>query len=307
MKRYALIFPGQASQYAGMDGNLRGKYAQADPVFDEAEEILELDFRRLCNDKNQLMKTENAQLCIFVCSVAAFKVIRDNTDYNFQFFAGHSIGEYAALTCSGMLDFQDALKLIQVRGRLMGRIEGKEEVCMAVVKTADNWLIQKECEKASSKSQYVSLICDNSDRQKIIAGSRRLVEQVITELENNGINAHVINSLGAFHTKYMLQAQELFAKDLAKVTFHKVPALVMSNVTGKPYLNENTIYEILSRQLSNTVRWRQSISYLKSKGVDGFIEVGAGKTLHNILKSANHMEKVVTFDNTAELFHMLRS
>ncbi len=304
MKKVALLFPGQASQYAGMGKKIWTRYEAANRVFEEAQDILHLDLKSLCMSQNALEMTKYAQICIFVCSYACYQALVSETGDNYNFFAGHSVGEYAALACSGNLDFKTTLLLVKARGEIMGKAEKPGYYAMANARNADNALLNDICRSASSDSEMVDLICDNSVNQKIIAGSRNLVDSVISELEKYGIHGRIINSLGAFHTGYMIDAQKEFNDYLRVQKFKKTSGIVMSNVTGRPYLNENQIYPLLSKQMTSTVLWRQSMEYLRRKGVNCFIEVGAGTILRNMLKSVNNQEKAVSIesiDNIAEI------
>ncbi len=296
MNKCALLFPGQTSQYVGMGKRIWSRYKEADRVFEEAQDILQLDIKSLCQDQDKLKKTKYAQICIFVCSVACYQALVMETGYIFKFYAGHSLGEYAALTCSNSIDFASALLLVRKRGEIMGKAESPGRYAMANVKNANNETIFEICERLSSNSEMINLICDNSVNQKIIAGSTDLVNRAISDLEKEGVHGRVINSLGAFHTNYMAEAQKEFNEYLSKQEFRKTPNVIMSNVTGKPYLNENYIYPLLGKQMVNTVYWRQSLEYLRDKNVNCFIEVGAGTVLRNMLKQANVEEKIVSLE-----------
>ena len=305
MIKCALLFPGQASQYVGMGEKIWSCYKEADRVFEEAQDILHLDIKALCKSKDDLQKTKYAQICIFVCSAACYQALVTETGYRFHFFAGHSVGEYAALACSGSLDFKSALLLVKARGEIMGKAEKPGYYAMANVRNVDTGILFDICERLSSDSEMVNLICDNSINQKIIAGSVRLVNSAIGELEKKGVRGRIINSLGAFHTRYMDELQREFNEYLRMHEFRKTPGIIMSNVTGRPYLNENYIYPLLSKQMTSTVLWRHSLEYLRSKDVNCFIEVGAGTVLRNMLKQVNTREKAVSIDaidNIAEVF-----
>lgn len=305
MIKCALLFPGQASQYVGMGEKIWNCYKAADRVFEEAQDILHLDIKALCKSKDDLQMTKYAQICIFVCSAACYQALVAETGYRFQFFAGHSVGEYAALACSGSLDFKSALLLVKERGEIMGKAEKPGFYAMANVRNVNSGILSDICEGLSSDSEMVNLICDNSVNQKIIAGSAELVNCAISELEKMGVCGRIINSLGAFHTSYMNEAQKEFNEYLRMQEFRKTPSIIMSNVTGRPYLNENHIYPLLSKQMTSTVLWSHSLEYLRSKDVNCFIEVGAGTILRNMLKQVNTKEKAVSIDaidNIAEVF-----
>ena len=309
MNKYALLFPGQASQYAGMGEKIWKVYKEADRVFEEAQDILHMDIKALCESKEDLHMTQYAQICIFVCSVAGYRALLEATGVNFSFFAGHSVGEYAALVCSGSIDFGNALFLVKARGEIMAKTEKPGQYAMAYIKNAENADIIDVCRRISSDYEWVDLICDNSSKQKIIAGSAGMVKKAIEELAKKGIAGRIINSLGAFHTAYMSEAQKEFNEYLKTQKFKKTSAIIMSNVSGRPYLNENQIYPLLSKHMISTVRWRQNIEYLRSKNVNCFIEVGAGTLLRNILKQADRNVKAVSVeatDSMEEVFNCFR-
>ncbi len=283
MNRIAVLFPGQASQYQGMGNEFYQQYQVVRDIYDRASEIIGQDVYKICQDKHMLQKTEHAQICILVLSIAIFEVLKEHIESPIQYFAGHSIGEYSALTCSGCLDFEEAVKLVQTRGRLMAKAETTGKFAMANLGSASNDAINKECLRFSDEVDFVSLSCDNSKIQKIVAGSEKAVIKLI-EGTSELFHGKVINSLGAFHTKYMLAAQEEFSTRLREVTFKEMKNIVLSNITGRPYFDETQIYPLLCRQMVSTVKWRQMMEYLVSRNIDQYWEVGPGYVLTNIMK-----------------------
>lgn len=297
MNKIAILFPGQASQYVGMGKELWKKYKIADEIFQQAHDLLGVDIKKLCKDANQLKKTQYAQLCIFVCSVAAYKVLKHETQIKGGYFAGHSMGEYAALVCSGCLNFEEGIKLINKRGEIMGKTEKQSNFAMANMGNVDNTLLYKACKEISTDLDYMNMACDNSIHQKIVAGSYRAVESLISYMKELGINGKIVNTLGAFHTPYMYDAQEEFKEYLREANFQTLETIVVSNVTGRAYPDESHIYPLLSKQMVSMVKWRQAMDYLKSKHVDLYIEVGPGSVLTNLLKRANDKVKAFSMDD----------
>ncbi|TCL57598.1 [acyl-carrier-protein] S-malonyltransferase [Kineothrix alysoides] len=300
MKRIAALFPGQASQYKGMGRDFYLQYQSVRDIFNRASEVIDKDVYSICQDEKMLQRTEYAQIGIMVLCIAIFDVVKREIESPIQFFAGHSIGEYAALTCSECLNFEDAVKLVQIRGTVMGKFGGEGKFAMANMGSASNDVIMEECIRFSDDIDFVSLSCDNSKEQKIVAGSSKAVKRLVEGTEDL-FHGKVINNLGAFHTNYMLEAQKEFNETLCHAKFHEMKKVVFSNVTGRPYFDETQVYPLLGRQMVKTVKWRQTMDYLKKMNIDEYWEVGPGCVLTNILKREDPSINVKSADKILKM------
>lgn len=284
--KIAFLFPGQGSQYVGMGKDIYEKYEEARKIYDMASKILNIDMKKLCFETSieELSKTENTQIAIAVTSLAVLEVLKK---YNIEakICTGLSLGEYVALMYAGVLEIEDGLKLLKQRGYYMGNYIPNEEFAMAAVIGLDSKKIEEECNNLQKEGLFVTTANYNYSMQTVISGNKEAVELVSSKLKEIGAKRVIsLNTSGPFHTKKLSKAKELYEKELEKVNFNTPNKIVIKNLDGTPYKENDNIKEILSNHIINPVRFDKTIEYMKENEVDTFIEIGPGKALTGFIK-----------------------
>ncbi|MBQ9235488.1 MAG: ACP S-malonyltransferase [Alphaproteobacteria bacterium] len=285
MKTQALVFPGQGSQKIGMGRDLYDNFAVAKEVFAEVDDALGCKLTDIMFDGQQeeLNLTNNAQPAILAVSMAYFEVFKSTgliDEQNIKFAAGHSLGEYSALCAAGALSLAEAARLLKLRGEYMMSACRKEKGAMAAI---IGWDLAKVRVLAEALGCYVAN--SNSPAQIVISGSEenitRAVEQAAAEGAKRAIRLSVS---GAFHSPLMQSAAEAMGKVLPKAKIAEPKFKVISNVTAKEYADTNEIKHLLEEQITSTVKWQESVGYMKECNVDEFVEVGFGNVLSGLIK-----------------------
>jgi [acyl-carrier-protein] S-malonyltransferase len=283
MKKTALLFPGQGAQYPGMGKRLYESSAVARTAIDEASEALKLDLRRHIFEGSEagLRQTEITQPAILATSVAAFRhYLADGRLPLPQYMAGHSLGEYTALCCAGVLGLSSAVRLVHQRGRLMQEAMGQAEGDMAAVNGVETAVVSGLCASDLFRdSLWVAAY--NGTGQTVIAGMREAVTRASALLERQGAEIVALRVSAPFHTPLMRIAAEGLREVLKDCVLSPFQSVVLSNVTGLPYDNETEVAEGLYRQMLLPVQWKASLEYLLQKGVYYFADAGPRKLLRN--------------------------
>lgn len=289
MKGLAFVFPGQGSQYIGMGKELWEKYPIAKKVFQEADDTLGYDLSGMCfeGDLEELTRTENTQPALLTISMAAYKAFMEEIGLAPRYAAGHSLGEYAALTSAGAIRFCDALKIVRQRGRFMqeAAAEGKGAMCavMGAVMGASRESVEEECLKASEDENIVVVSNYNSPDQIVISGHARTVDKAAKSLEAKGARISFLKVSAPFHSPLMKPAAAKLQEELRKYEFGKFQWPVISNVSAQPYSDPGSIVENLTAQMTAPVKWDLSMQYLSSQGIDLAVELGPKKVLTNLM------------------------
>lgn len=284
MTQLAFIFPGQGSQQIGMGAELAQNYPVADAVFEEADVTLGRGLRKLCFEgpEADLKQTENTQLAILTCSVAALRVLEEqgiipNT------VAGHSLGEYSALVAARVLDFSDALRLVHARASFMAEAGETQQGRMAAILGMETERLQKLCETADGIVKIANYNCPG---QLVISGQVDAVNDVVS-LAKAEIGARRCRPLpvsGAFHSELMASAQQKFKSVLDSVLLHPPQIDIAMNVTGEFATDVNNIRHLLLQQITQSVQWEKTLHTIMNTGITHFIEVGPGKVLSGLVK-----------------------
>ena len=281
----AFLFPGQASQYVGMGQDLYEKYASAREVFDQANDIMGFDLKKICFEgpEEELKKTYITQPAIFVHSVAVFNILQEK-GVTFDAAAGHSLGEYSALVAAGVLSYPDGLRLVKERGRLMYEAGINQPGTMAAIIGLDEDQVYAICDQVKDVG-IVQPANFNSPGQVAISGEVQAVRAAMEKAKEAGAKKAVeLVVSGAFHSPLMQAAQEGLKKALEETDFRDAKVPVYSNVEAKPVTDSNQIRDLLYRQLTMPVLWQNLIKNMIGDGVTRTFEVGPGKVLKGLQK-----------------------
>lgn len=283
MAHTAFVFPGQGSQYIGMGKDLYDKYPEAKNVFDDADKILGFPLTELIfsGDEEELKKTINAQPALLTMSMACYMTAKKAKILpKPAFMAGHSLGEYSALTAAGYLSFEDALKLSRERGKLMHEAGLKSAGAMAAVIAIDKFELLKVCEETGA---YIANL--NCPGQIAISGTVEAVKSASSLARKRGAKLAIpLQVSGAFHCPLMKPAAEGLKPMIDKAVINDPDTFVIGNTTALPLNDEAEVKQELSEQVCSCVRWDETISYMVENGVDTFIEIGPGDVLSNLIK-----------------------
>jgi [acyl-carrier-protein] S-malonyltransferase len=282
----AFVFPGQGSQYVGMGKELSERFPIAARVFDEAEQALGFSVRQLCfsGPENDLQLTENTQPAILTASIAALRVLESETPLRPSYVSGHSLGEYSALVCVGALSFDDAVRVVRERGRLMQAAVPRGAGAMAVIIGLEMQAVSSLCAEAE-QGEVVAPANYNGGGQIVIAGSTTAVGRAVLLAKSYGAKRVVELPVSApFHCSLMRPAAEELKRILSDVSVHSFSVGVISNVDADVNLDARRVRQLLADQAMKPVRWDESVRRLESLGVTRIVEVGPGKVLKGLVK-----------------------
>ncbi len=289
--RTAFLFPGQGSQEIGMGQLLAQEYPTAGEIYKEADESLSFEISRLSWDgpEGELNDTINTQPALLVHSVAALRVFKEmwpNSEP--AFVAGHSMGEFSALVAAGALSFQDALALVRRRGELMKSAGESSPGGMAAILGLDILTLDEICAQASTTDQIVQVANDNCPGQVVISGEKTALERAMAAANEVGARKVVPLAVSiAAHSPLMTHAQEDFNQAVATAPIAAPKTPIIGNVSAKPLTTPEEIRADLQAQLTERVRWTETIQFLLDQGVDTFVDVGSGNVLTGLVKRIN--------------------
>lgn len=309
MAKIAYIFPGQGSQAVGMGKDLFDNFAVSREVFEEADDALGFSLSEMCfaGTAEDLALTANTQPAILTTSVAAFRAMESEGLRKPDFVAGHSLGEYSALVAAGAMSFADAVRTVRKRGTYMQEAVPVGVGAMAAILGLPLETIEIACEEAA-QGEVCSPANINSPAQIVIAGNADAVERAIEILKERGAKRAIkLNVSAPFHCGLMLPAQEKLAKDLQEIQFNDLRFPIIENVSAESNTKGERICTALTEQVSNPVRWAQTVENLINEGVETFIEVGAGKVLSGLVRQINRDVRCLNVENTESLRNTLQS
>ena len=302
---FSVIFPGQGSQIVGMGKEFYDKFELVKSLFKEADETLNYSISKLILEgpKEELDLTANTQPAIFLISYSIFNVIKKefNIDLNkAKYFAGHSLGEYSALSCAGYLKFAETLKILRNRGDAMQNSVPKGEGGMVAVLGSNVDVIEKILN--NNKSQFIAQIAnDNSEGQIVLSGKTQDLEKLTEILKGNSIKNIKLPVSAPFHCSLMSKATEIMTEELNKISFSDGSNKLISNVTAEPVSSTEDLKSLLIKQIENRVRWRESVLNMINSNVDHFIEIGPGKVLSGLVKRINREVKINTINSLEDI------
>jgi len=283
---HAFIFPGQGSQHPGMGRELAENFKIAKESFEEADDALGFKLSTMCFEgpEEDLKLTANTQPAILAASVAAYRVLRQESPLSASFVAGHSLGEYSALVAAGALDFADALRTVRARGSFMQDAVPVGVGAMAAILGVENDVLAEICQEAA-QGEVVSPANFNSPGQIVIAGHAGAVTRAIEIAKARGFRKAMPLPVSApFHCALMQPAAERLAGVLEKVTVSPIVTAVVSNVEAKPNSDAARVKGLLVDQVCSPVRWDESVRLMVAQGVTNFVEIGPGKVLAGLVK-----------------------
>ncbi len=287
MKKFAMVFPGQGSQTVGMLAELSGDYPIVQETFKQASETLGYDLWQLVQEGSaeELNKTWQTQPALLTASVAVYRVWQQKyPELKPEVMAGHSLGEYSALVCAGVLDFQDAVKLVELRGKLMQQAVSEGTGAMYAIIGLDNEAIINACKQAE-QGEVVSAVNFNSPGQVVIAGAKAAVERAAALCKEAGAKRALPLAVSVpSHCALMKPAADQLSVSLESITLKAPTVSVLNNVDVKAETDADAIRNALVRQLYSPVRWTETVEKMSHSGVEVLVEIGPGKVLNGLTK-----------------------
>ena len=302
---FSVIFPGQGSQMIGMGKEFYDKFDLVKDLFKEADDTLNFSMSKLILEgpKEALDLTANTQPAIFLISYSIYTVIRKefNIDLNkAKYFAGHSLGEYSALSCAGYLNFSDTLKILRIRGDAMQNSVPKGQGGMVAVLGSTVDVIEKIL-KDNEQNLSAQIANDNSEGQIVLSGKTDDLDKLILILKENSIKNIKLPVSAPFHCNLMNKATNIMSVELNKLNFIEGKNKLISNVTANEISNTTELKELLVKQIENRVRWRESVINMINNDVNHFIEIGPGKVLSGLVKRISKEVKIDTINNQGDI------
>ena len=287
MKKFAMVFPGQGSQTVGMLAELAGDYPIVQETFKQASETLGYDLWQLVQEgpAEELNKTWQTQPALLTASVAVYRVWQQKyPELKPEVMAGHSLGEYSALVCAGVLDFQDAVKLVELRGKLMQQAVPEGTGAMYAIIGLDNEAIINACKQAE-QGEVVSAVNFNSPGQVVIAGAKAAVERAAALCKEAGAKRALPLAVSVpSHCALMKPAADQLSVSLESITLKAPTVSVLNNVDVKAETDADASRNALVRQLYSPVRWTETVEKMSHSGVEVLVEIGPGKVLNGLTK-----------------------
>lgn len=286
MNKLAFIFPGQGAQVVGMGKDLYEHYPAAKKVFDTADEVLGKKVTKMCFEgpEDDLKQTINTQPAIVTMSIAALEAFKSKLNLTPHFTAGHSLGEYCAMFCSGVMNLKTTLLAIQKRATLMNKVN---KGMMAAVLNAPEGSIEKALKEAS-KVGYVDVANYNSPVQVVLTGDEKAVNKAGEILTQAGARRFVPLAVsGAFHSKYLNEASKEFGEFAKELDLSSASVPVVTNVDASATISAEDFRNKMPRQICSSVHWTQTIENMVKNGVDTFVEFGPGKVLAGLNRKIN--------------------
>tara|TARA_Y100001935_G_scaffold33223_1_gene26564 strand:- start:38299 stop:39249 length:951 start_codon:yes stop_codon:yes gene_type:complete len=290
----AFIFPGQGSQKVGMGKDLYDNFPVAKEVFQEVDDALSINLSRIIfqGEEEELKLTINTQPALMAVSFAIVRVIEGLIGKNLsevgKFTAGHSLGEYSALVCARSIKLNDAAKILRLRGEFMQNAVPLNIGAMAALIGVDTNIVDEIRSKYVEKDEIIDIGNDNAPGQFVISGHNSVVDKVIANHKAFGIKRAIKLPVSApFHCRLMEKARENMESYIQDLELLSPKLILVNNVGAAPLTEINKIKDSLVEQITNTVRWRESVDNMCDLGVDNFIELGAGNVLSGLVKRIN--------------------
>lgn len=287
MSKIACVFPGQGSQQQGMLADMYKNFPAVVNTFQEASDALSLDLWDISqNDNDKLNQTEITQPVLLTASIACLNVLQAETEFNPNFLAGHSLGEYTALVASGVIDLATGVRLVSARGKYMQQaVKPGEGAMFAIIGLEDNKIAEICKEVQAQLNQVVAPVNYNSPGQVVIAGTSKAAQLAAEKIKEAGAKRALPLAVSVpSHCQLMKGASEELAEHLVSIEFNSPNISIVNNVDVKIETSPDAIKDALVRQLFMPVRWTETVQYLSAQEVVKIVEVGPGKVLTGLIK-----------------------
>jgi [acyl-carrier-protein] S-malonyltransferase len=301
----AILFPGQGSQFVGMGSDFYEKFDLVKDIFETVDRTLGFKLSNIIlnGPEEKLKLTENAQPAIMTVGVSIYTVLNEKFNLNLgdaKFFAGHSLGEYTALVCSGSLNLEQAAFLLHERGKAMQVAVPKGEGAMIAILGMNLSEVESEIIQLES-TQVCEIANDNSNEQVVVSGNKDIIDTLRTNLKLKKKRGIILPVSAPFHCSLMNEAAETMKKKIQNIDFKKPIPSIISNVTAQPENKENSIKSLLVDQITSRVRWRESVNYMIGEKVNEFIEIGPGRVLSGLIKKIDRTVNVKNFSYLTDI------
>ena len=300
----AFVFPGQGSQKVGMLAELAEQFSVVKDTFTEASEAVDFDLWQIAQSGEGLDQTENTQPVLLTASIALWRVWLELGGVAPKFLAGHSLGEYSALVAAEAMTLIDAVKLVNLRGKLMQSAVPQGEGAMAAILGLTDDKVIELCQKANASAVgqgSVEAANYNAQGQVVIAGSTALVQQVMAEAKEQSGKAIALPVSVPSHCNLMKPAAEKFAEALEQTAIELPRIAVIQNVNAEIATDVAQLRQALTAQLYQSVQWTRSMQYLQDQGIQYVVECGPGTVLSNLAKRLPNIEKAFAIDSKARM------
>ena len=302
---HAILFPGQGSQYVGMGSDFYEKHDSIKKIFKTVDETLGFSLSNIIlnGPEEELRLTKNTQPAIMTIGVSIFSILKNHPNSklnNAKFFAGHSLGEYTALVCSGSLTLEKAAYLLHERGKSMQAAVPQGYGAMLAILGMTLSEVEAEI-KSVEENEACEIANDNSDGQVVVSGTRQNIEKLNENLKKKKKRGIILPVSAPFHCSLMKKASQDMKSKIEETEFLKPSPSIISNVTAKVENNENAIKSLLVEQITSRVRWRESVNYMIKEGVRDFIEIGPGKILSGLVKKINKDVKISNINSLEDI------
>jgi len=308
----AFIYPGQGSQTLGMGKDLYDNFAEAKAVFQEVDDALSLKLSHIIfeGEQSDLNLTANTQPALMAVSIAVMRVLEKQSGLNLSdeaaFVAGHSLGEYSALTAAGSFTLRDAARLLQLRGQSMQKAVPVGVGAMAAILGLDfddvDAIAAQSATGENGEAQVCEAANDNAAGQVVISGHLAAVERAVALASERGAKRAVMLPVSApFHCQLMAPAAEAMHEALDQTTIHAPCVPLVANITARNETDPATISSLLVEQVTGRVRWRESMGFLGENGIEHVIEIGAGKVLSGLMRRINRDIKATPIGTVADI------
>ena len=312
--KYAFVFPGQGSQFVGMGKELAENFKTAKEVFQEVNDALSQDLFKLMVEgpENELTLTANAQPALMANSMAIVRVLEKDFGVKLKdkaaFVAGHSLGEYSAACAAGVFSLEDTAKLLRIRGDAMQKAVPVGVGGMAAVMGVSFKDVQALAEACADEDNLCVAANDNADGQVVLSGHLKAIEKAVEIAAECGAKRCIKLPVSApFHSPLMQPAAEVMARALMQVEAHDAQIPLIANVLASAITDHKEIVKRLVEQVTGSVRWRESVIYMKEQGVTDVAELGAGKVLANIIKRSDKEMNAFSVGSAAEIEELAKN
>ena len=301
----SVIFPGQGSQTVGMCSDFYNKFERVKKIFKQVDQILNFPLSDIVlnGPADKLNLTQNTQPSIMMVGYSIYSVLKNEFGINLneaKFFAGHSLGEYTALVCSDSLNLETATNLLHQRGKFMQEAVPEGKGSMLAILGLEYDKILEEI-KAASSDGVCEIANDNCPGQIVVSGEKNTIEKMSDNLKKKSIKSIILPVSAPFHCSLMKKAEENMKSKITDAVFKKPNPGIISNVTAKIENDPATIKELLIKQITSTVRWREGLEYMINNGIDQFIEIGPGKVLSGLVKRTNRKIKISNLNSLEDI------